>query len=133
MAKKEEQEQITEEALQGGFKADMGKTQVSLIPPQFIMGLADVFTKGAVKYSPYNWALGMKYSRVYDAMQRHSLKWLQGEQYDEVDGQPHLLSVAWNACILYFFELFPDKYKKFDDRLCNLKDKDILINISANK
>lgn len=129
--KKEEQEQITNEALKSGFKADAGKTRVSLIPPQFIMGLADVFTRGADKYSEYNWALGMKYSRVYDAMQRHANKWLAGETFDEVDGQHHLLSTAWNACILYFFELFPEKYRKFDDRLCNLKYEDIIINTTA--
>jgi hypothetical protein len=123
--KPDESSQITPEALQGGFKADQGKSKVSLIPGEFVLALADLFTMGAKKYSPNNWRLGMLYSRVYDAMQRHAWKYWNGEQNDSVDNQHHMISVAFGACVLFFFDLFPDKYKEFDDRPCKLSDSDI--------
>lgn len=129
-------EVINQEVLQGGYKADNNKPRVALIPPNFVLELAALFTLGAGKYSAYNWSLGMCYSRVYDAMMRHSLKFWGGEEFDEVDGQHHLLSVAWCACVLWVFS-FADKarYEKWDDRPHKYTDERIRaeINTSAKK
>lgn len=125
------EEVITKETLQSGYKADNGKARFSLIPPIFLKALADLFAMGARKYSDWNWFLGMKYSRVYDAMLRHANAWANGETNDPVDGQHHLISVAWNACVLFVYDSMPDKFKKFDDRLHNIKDEDILENINT--
>lgn len=126
---------ITPETLQGGFKADDQKARMSLIPPKFLKALAELFTMGAKKYSLYNWWLGMDYSRVYDAMIRHSNAFWDGEQFDPTDGQHHLISTAWNACVLYMYDITPEKFKQFDDRMHNLTDEDIRagINTSAKK
>lgn len=124
-------EVITKETLQSGYKADEGKARFSLIPPIFLKALADLFAMGAKKYSDWNWFLGMKYSRVYDAMLRHANAWANGETNDPVDGQHHLISVAWNSCVLYVYDSMPEKFKKFDDRLHNIKDEDILENINT--
>lgn len=128
-------ERITPTDLQGGYKADEGKPRFGLIPPKFLRALAELFTTGAKKYSDWNWYLGMNYSRVYDAMMRHQNAWWSGQTHDEVDGQHHLISSAWCACVLYIYDTLPDKFKKFDDRLCMLSDDDIRkdINTSATK
>jgi hypothetical protein len=112
----EEQKQITPETLRGGFKADSGKTKMSLLPPKEIMELADLYTLGAKKYSAYNYQLGMDFSRIYDAMLRHAFKFWNGETHDETDHQTHLISVAWCALTLLYFNNNYERYKKFDDR-----------------
>lgn len=135
MAIRKNREKVTKEDLVGGFKADSGKEDIALIPWQFIMALAALFTTGAKKYSPYNWYLGMDYSRVYSAMMRHALKWWGGEKYDETDGQHHLISVAWCACVLFIYDTMPERFAKFDDRLHNQTDEMIRgsVNTEATK
>lgn len=129
------EERITTADLQGGYKADAGKPKFSLIPPKFLRALAAVFTTGGKKYSDWNWYLGMNYSRVYDATERHLNAWWDGETHDPVDGQHHLISAAWGCCVLYIYDITPDRFKKFDDRLMNLTDEIIReqINTSATK
>jgi hypothetical protein len=128
-------ERITTEDLQGGYKADEGKARIGLIPPKFLKALAELFTMGAKKYSDWNWYLGMNYSRVYDAMMRHSNAWWDGETHDPIDGQHHLISTAWCACALYIYDITPEKFKRFDDRLHTLTDEAIRadINTTARK
>lgn len=122
---------INQETLQSGYKADNGKARFGLIPPQFLKALAELFTIGAKKYSDWNWFLGMNYSRVYDAMQRHSNAWWNGEQNDPIDGQNHMISVAWGACVLYIYDIMPEKFKGFDDRMGSLSDKEIRASINT--
>lgn len=114
-----EREQITENALKGGFKSDVGKPRIGLIPPDVLIELAKLYTIGAEKYSPNNWRLGMDFERVYSAMQRHALKWWNGEELDPVDGQHHLDSVIWGAVALRYYMLHYDDYKDFDTRYSN--------------
>lgn len=111
-----EKEQITTEALQSGFKADKGKSAIDLIPPIVLLELGELYAKGASKYNPRNWELGMDYGRVYSAMMRHALKFWAGEEFDPVDGQHHLTSVIWNAVALRHYTMNPEKYGKFDSR-----------------
>ena len=66
----------------GPKKFDSGKPRISLIDPEFIQELAHVLTVGAKKYGDNNWKKGFDYSRLYDAAQRHQLKFLAGESYD---------------------------------------------------
>ncbi len=128
-----EADKITLETLKSGYKADDGKARFSLIPPKFLKALAELFTMGAKKYSDFNWFLGMDYSRVYDAMNRHANAWWDGEQNDPIDGQNHLISVAWGACVLYIYDIMPEKFKKFDDRMHTLTNESIQVNTKAKK
>lgn len=128
-----ESDKITPETLKSGYKADSGKAKFSLIPPKFLKALAELFTMGAKKYSDYNWYLGMDYSRVYDAMIRHSNAWWDGETNDPIDGQHHLISTAWCSCVLYIYDIMPEKFLKFDDRMHTLTDESIIINDTAKK
>jgi hypothetical protein len=116
IVKPAEFEQITPEALKGGFKADEGKSRVGLIPPRVILELGDLYAIGAKKYSSRNWELGMDFDRPYDALQRHLLKWWDGEELDPIDGQKHLTSVIWNAVALLHYMQNYEKYQQFDTR-----------------
>ena len=87
-----------------GLKFDYGKPKYSLIPHEALDGLARLFTRGGLKYGDRNWELGMNWSRVYDALQRHAGKWFAGEDYDPEDSQHHLLSVIWCAMVLYTYQ-----------------------------
>ena len=96
-----------------GRKEDAGKLRFDLIPPGPLEKLAEVFTVGCRKYDDRNWEKGIRWGRVYAAMQRHAWKWLKGESYDQRDGQHHLASVAWCAfALMEYEETCPD----LDDR-----------------
>lgn len=101
---------------EGGYKADEDKPRMDLIPPDVLLDLGRLYSMGAAKYSPYNWAKGMKWGRPYAALLRHLFKWWMGEESDP-DGQHHLDSVIWCAITLKYFVNHPEKYSSFDDRL----------------
>ena len=52
-----------------GVKNDDGKLRYDLIPVRPLAEVARVYTIGAKKYSDYNWRKGIKWSRIYAAMQ----------------------------------------------------------------
>lgn len=86
-------------------KKDAGKAGgFYLIPRGPLTELARVYKIGANKYEARGWEKGIEWSRVFDAMERHILAWLDGEQLDPVDGQHHLASVAWAAFALMEYE-----------------------------
>lgn len=75
---------------QTGHKDDAGKTPLSLVPVEPLLLWGDVHQYGALKYGRDNWRGGMPYTRLYDALQRHLLAWLSGEDCDPESGKPHL-------------------------------------------
>lgn len=99
-----------------GTKHDHGKAQVGLISSRFLLGLANVLTFGAKKYSAHNWRKGIEISRYYDALQRHLLAWNDGEDLDSESGLPHLYHAA--CCLMFMAETvevnptFDNRYKK---------------------
>lgn len=103
------------------MKKDAGKLRFDLLPVRSLEELARVYTIGAAKYEDNGWRKGMKYGRIFAAMLRHAYKWWKGEQLDEVDGQHHLASVAWCALALMEFDLHPEQYAQFDDRVKETK------------
>lgn len=98
-----------------GHKEDKGKVPLDLLSPWFLQGTAQVLKFGAEKYAPYNWAKGIRYSRVFSALQRHLWAWQAGEEVDEETNLPHL----WHAsCCLMFLIHYEesDLYAGYDDR-----------------
>jgi hypothetical protein len=107
---------VLERTLKEGAKFDQGKNQLGLWSPYAIIETGKVLTFGAAKYEPHNWAKGIKYSRVYDALQRHLLSfWLS----DNLDEETRLHHLAHGMCCLMFllhYEVSPRDYSEFDDR-----------------
>lgn len=101
------------EAGGGAVKHDHGKLRLDLIPVRPLLELADVYTRGAKKYSANNWRGGLAWSRVYRALLSHGFKWHMGEERDSEDGQLHMGSVAWCAFTLMEYAY---THPELDDR-----------------
>lgn len=84
-------------------KFDNGKPRTDLMPPEAILGLADLYAVGARKYADRNWEKGMSYTRLLGALLRHALAYMSGEDYAPDDKQHHMLSVAWCAFALFTY------------------------------
>lgn len=84
-----------------GAKLDAGKIRAWLCVGGFsraLAAVADVTTKGAIKYSPNGWKeVPNGQERYMDAMVRHMLALGRGEQVDADTQCLHLAQVAWNA------------------------------------
>lgn len=98
-----------------GRKDDDGKLRYDLIPVAPLREVAKVYTMGAKKYEDRNWEKGLKWGRVYAALQRHAQAWWGGETNCPKDGQHHLSSVVWAAFALMEFER---THPELDDRKC---------------
>ncbi len=105
--------------LKEGTKFDQGKERWNLLPLEPVREVVKVYTGGAQKYEDWNWAKGIKYSRVYAALMRHlTVWWMEGKAINHDDfGLHHLAHVIWCAITLLYYEMFPRKYSKFDDRV----------------
>lgn len=85
-------------------KDDKDKARYDLVPPFSLNELAVLYGIGARKYGERNWEKGTNWGRFFAALIRHAWAWWRGEQFDPVDGQHHLIAVAWNAFALYEYE-----------------------------
>lgn len=91
--------------MSGGTKNDTGKPRISLVPFEFIEGVAKIMTFGAKKYDAYNWTKGFEYSRLMDAIYRHLGSFERGVEIDEESGESHLLHAACGIMFLYMHRL----------------------------
>ena len=87
--------------------------RLDLIPPKAIWLLSEVYGRGALKYAARNWENGYNWSKSYQALMRHILKWWGGETHDTEDGQHHLAAAMWHLAALIEFE---DTHPDLDDR-----------------
>lgn len=81
-------------------KNDQTKADLSLIPQVALIAAARAFEVGEKKYSRYNFYKGHKASQLVAAMMRHATAWMEGEECDPIDGQPHLGSVIATAAMI---------------------------------
>ena len=89
-------------------KADSIKPMVSLVEPSFIIGMAELLTFGASKYSIDNCksAKPEDILIVKDALLRHTLAYTGGELLDEETGLSHSYAIAVNSMFLnYLLEI----------------------------
>lgn len=74
-----------------------------LIPREAMDAMAQVLDYGAKKYSPNNWKQCDDISRYQDALWRHILAYLDGEEVDVESGLPHLAHAITNLSFLIWF------------------------------
>jgi hypothetical protein len=101
-----------------GKKQTFGKTRLDLIHPEAIEGIGLALTDGCKKYGDNNWRLGLKYSEVYGAAQRHLQKFwsVAISDIDKDSGLPHLYHAICNIAFLLTYEENKERYQTFDDR-----------------
>lgn len=81
-------------------KADSGKIRPTLVPASLVFAVAAVRGYGTQKYGdPENWRK-VEPDRYEDALYRHWLAYLNGEEKDQESGLPHLWHLATNAAFL---------------------------------
>lgn len=117
------------------------KIRYELISTVGLERLAEVYTKGAEKYTlrnekgdiiddgSNNWRKGQDWMGVIASVQRHIEAWKKGEDFDPDLGTRHLANAAWGLFALLDFEKYhPDK----DNRLHSyLSDKKVGIDIDG--
>ena len=85
-------------------KADTGKPRPTLVPTSLITAVTAVREFGCQKYhDPENWRK-VEAQRYKDALYRHWLSYLSGEEQDPESGLPHLWHLACNAAFLIEME-----------------------------
>ena len=81
-------------------KADKGKPRPTLCPPSLVSAVTAVREYGTNKYhDPDNWKQ-VSCERFRDALYRHWLAYLQGEELDKESHLPHLWHIACNVAFL---------------------------------
>jgi hypothetical protein len=102
--------------MSGGIKHDNGKPRISLIPREALEGAAKALTFGANKYNAHNFKKGIEYSRLVDAVMRHLIAWVDGEDNDFESGLSHLDHALASLSMLKYMEVnkteMDDRYKK---------------------
>ena len=93
-------------------KADVGKPRPTLVPVSLILAVTAVCEYGCQKYhDPENWRR-VEPQRYRDAMYRHWLAYLAGEQVDQESSLPHLWHCACNLAFLIALEQVDGKRLK---------------------
>lgn len=108
------------EKLTSGKKDDEGKLRFDLIPPKSLIELAKVYTYGANKYGDKNWKKGIKWNRIFGAIQRHLWAFWSGEDKDKESSIHHLAHAAWGCFTLLDYK---ENHKDLDNR--DMKYKEI--------
>jgi hypothetical protein len=104
---------VSEPKLGQGLRYNQGKTRYDLLPSYPIDQLAQVLTKGAEKYAPRNWELGMPWSKITASLKRHLSAIESGEDFDKETGLLHASHVLCNAAFLVeYYKTHPEH----DDR-----------------
>jgi hypothetical protein len=77
------------------------KLPLNLVPSTLQAYAAVSFAEGASKYGAFNWRIaGVRASIYVAALQRHLMKWFNGEECDPKTKVPHLASVIACAGII---------------------------------
>ena len=81
-------------------KADKGKLELSLVNPRLVKAVAEVRMYGTEKYGDSeNWRK-VEPKRYVDALYRHLLAYIEGNEVDEESGLSHLSHMACNISFL---------------------------------
>lgn len=96
----------------GGEKSEK-LARYDLIPYEVLDMVAEVYGRGAEKYSAHNWRKGYDWHLSFSSLMHHAGEFWEGESFDEETGNHHLGSVVFHALALMYFE---KRYPDLDDR-----------------
>lgn len=96
----------------GGAKGSK-PSQLFTAPPAGLDALGRVCGMGAGKYEPWNYRKGYPWSLSANALLRHYLSWVNGQDTDTESGESHLAHAAWHALVLI---QFASDHPAHDDR-----------------
>jgi hypothetical protein len=83
------------------IKHDDEKPRWDLLPMDVVEQGVLGFTHGAAKYAPNNWRKGMRWGRLYGALQRHLTAFWRGEDIDKDSGLQHLALAQCELLMLH--------------------------------
>ena len=90
------------------YKYDEGKDKYSLIPPEWLKWLVDVFMVGYARHGKDNWKK-VEYQRFEDALMRHLQAYRFGHMKNPEDNDVyHLAQIAFNALAILSIRLEKD-------------------------
>lgn len=113
----------------GGSKKGMKLPQLGGLDPVALWEVSKVSGYGSIKYGRTNYLQsGYDYSLSFDAMLRHIMRWLSGEDYDQESKCHHLAHAAWHCMALISFQQRgignDDRFEEISlDQLANDRDK----------
>ena len=129
-------------------KADKGKLELSLVNPELVKAVAEVRMYGTEKYGDSeNWRK-VEPKRYVDALYRHLLAYIEGNEVDEESGLSHLAHMACNLSFLLDKEYLKEHkcdmdIKDYSQRVMDFKltkpidlskvEKDTLIEVSDDE
>lgn len=90
--------------------------QLSCVPPEALMTLAEHMGKNQDKYGRDDYRNGGEFSLFFDAAFRHMMSWWQGEDFDPENGSHHLDAAAANLMMLRYNTMTLDNPSVVDDR-----------------
>ena len=96
-----------------GKKFDSGKPRMELISNIAMRELGQVAAFGAVKYGDYNWAHGIKWTKILASILRHTFAFLWGEDKDSESGLSHMAHAMFDCMQVLHYET---THKELDDR-----------------
>lgn len=104
-----------------GIKKDsdiLKKPPLAYVPLRALWETGKVMGLGAEKYTPYNWAGGIRYTRLISAAMRHIVQFACGDDLDEETGISHIIHAICSLMMLH--EMYLDR-PDLDDRNPNIK------------
>lgn len=84
-----------------GKKFDGGKPTPQYIDPVFQLEVGAGMGFGEVKYGPWNFVGGMRWTRLIGGIMRHLIKFAVGIEYDKESGISHLALAGCGLNMLY--------------------------------
>lgn len=97
-----------------GKKFDSGKLPWHLFPWDSAKEVVKVLELGAEKYGERNWEQGMKWSRLFNAAQRHLVPFFQ--EGENLDPDTQICHLAHAICCLMFMHSMRIRNIGTDDR-----------------
>lgn len=96
-----------------GIKYDELKPKLHYLPVEVLFSVSRVFEYGARKYDDWNWMQGLRFSRLFNSVQRHMWAWLAGK---DVDNESGLHSIDHAICGLMMLRWMIIYRRDLDDR-----------------